>query len=100
MIDIRWLAHELVSEPSIVALLGTGTLAQGKAQFCFARSSDVELDLVPLVRDAAQTLGAPRGGGQPDFAQGGGPISDLQQIDAALEQTVKTVTQQLEGTRA
>ncbi len=99
-IDLRWLARELVSEPGVVTLLGTGQLEQGKAQFCFARSPDVEMDMVPLVRDAARTLGAPRGGGQSDFAQGGGPISDLQQIDTALEQTVRAVTQQLEGTRA
>lgn len=96
--NIRELARQLVSEPGVVALLGIQGSA-GKAQFCFACSPDVEVDLVPLVRGTTETLGGRGGGGKPNFAQGGGPLTDTQQLDAALEWAAQRLGQQLEKTR-
>jgi alanyl-tRNA synthetase len=100
--NMRELARQLVSEPGVVALLGAGNKGQpaaGKAQFCFARSPDVEVNLVPLVRGATEMLGGRGGGGKPDFAQGGGPLEDAQQLDAALEWAAQRLGQQLQHTR-
>jgi alanyl-tRNA synthetase len=82
VLDIRELARSLVSDQGVVALLGTG---DQKARFCFARSSDVDIDMVSLVRAAAVKLGSRGGGGQVDFAQGGGPLEHEGQLDTVLE---------------
>lgn len=92
-LNMRELARQLVSEPGVVALLGSG---DQKAQLCFARSDDIDIDMVPLVRSTAEILGSRGGGGQPDFAQGGGPLTDDQQLDAVLEWTAEKVRAQLE----
>ena len=91
--DMRGLARELVSEPGVVTLLGTGTQ---KAQFCFARSPDVDVDMVALVRTIAERLGSRGGGGKPDFAQGGGPLENPQQLDAVLDGAAQQLCGQLE----
>jgi alanyl-tRNA synthetase len=91
--EVRELARQLVSAPSVVALLGVG---EDKAHFCFARSENVDLDMSALVRNTAATLGAPRGGGPPDFAQGGGPLTDVEQLDSALDWATREIYHQLE----
>jgi alanyl-tRNA synthetase len=103
--DMRALAQQLVSEPGVVALLGlaVGTPSSDgndqKAQFCFARSSDVQVDMASLVRDTAETLGARRGGGKPDFAQGGGPLTHKEQMDDVLDWAAQKLGQQLTESR-
>jgi alanyl-tRNA synthetase len=98
VLGMRELARQLVSESGVVALLG---LADGagdlKAQLCFARSSDVAIDMVALVRDAGTARGSQgvSGGGPADFAQGGGPLADVQQLDAILERATRKLCQQL-----
>jgi alanyl-tRNA synthetase len=92
-LNMRELARQLVSEPGAVALLGVG---DQKVQLCFARSDDIEIDMVSLVRSTAEILGSRGGGGQPDFAQGGGSLADDQQLDAVLEWTAEKVRVQLE----
>jgi alanyl-tRNA synthetase len=91
--DIRELARKLVLEPAVVALLGSG---REKARFCFARSSDLAIDMVPIVQDAATALGARGAGGAPDFAQGGGPLNNARHLDVTLERAADKVRQQLE----
>lgn len=93
VLDMRELGRQLVSMPGTVALLGVG---DQKARFCFARSPDVEIDMVPFVRDAAEILGSRGGGGKPDFGQGGGPLADAQQLDGVLERVAQKLRGQLE----
>ena len=52
------------------------------ARIVVARSADVNLDSSRLVKAACEILGG-KGGGTPDFAQGGGPKVD--EIERALE---------------
>jgi alanyl-tRNA synthetase len=92
LMDLRELARCLVSEPGVVAVLGTGVQ---KTNLCFARSPDVGIDMVPLMRDIAETLGSRGGGGKPDFAQGGGTLENAQQLDVVLESAARKVREQL-----
>jgi alanyl-tRNA synthetase len=54
----------------------------GTARLVFARSPGVSADLNPLMKVACERLGG-RGGGRPDFAQGGG--SRVDQLEEALQ---------------
>ena len=92
-LEIRGLARQLASEPKVIALIGSG---REKARFCFARSTDIDVDMVPIVQDAAATLGSRGGGGTPDFAQGGGPLENARQLDSMLDRAAAQVRQQLE----
>jgi len=80
---IKDAASQLIKRPGTVALLGCET-EPGKAAFVFARSQDVDLHMGQLLAQAAKPLGG-KGGGRPDFAQGGGPA-------AVLEEAVRLLT--------
>jgi alanyl-tRNA synthetase len=77
--SVRALASRLAEEESCLALLGS---AGEKATLIFARSDDLALDVRPLLNAACAVVGG-RGGGQPGFAQGGGP--QVGRLDEALE---------------
>jgi alanyl-tRNA synthetase len=79
--DVRALASRLAQEPGTVALLGT---AGDKAQLIFARSADLPCDVSAALRSALAVLGSDRGGGRPEFAQGGGVPASLEQVQQAL----------------
>ena len=66
---LRDLAAKLIAAPGVIALLGA--MNGGQAMYVFARSADVAGDMGALLRDSARPLGG-KGGGRPDFAQGGG----------------------------
>ena len=53
----------------MIALLGAMNGTQ--AMYVFGRSADVAGDMGALLRESARPLGG-KGGGRPDFAQGGG----------------------------
>ena len=72
---IREAASRLIRRPGIIALLGAET-EEGRAAFVFARSQDVDAHMGQLLSRAAKPLGG-KGGGRPDFAQGGGPAEIL-----------------------
>lgn len=78
--NLKTLAHTIAAQPGNIALLGM-TDAEG-ARIVFARSADLTDDMNSLLREACTQLGG-RGGGRPDFAQGGGP--DVAVLDAALD---------------
>lgn len=83
---LKSLAHALIAQPAVVALLGTHE--PDGARLVFARSADMTTDMNLLLRNACATLGG-RGGGRPDFAQGGGPDHDS--LGAAIESAFSAV---------
>ena len=72
-------ASHLIRRPGLAVMLGAET-GEGRTAFVFARSKDVDIHMGRLLSEAAVPLGG-KGGGRPDFAQGGGPAGIL---DAAL----------------
>jgi alanyl-tRNA synthetase len=71
-------AQALRTRPGAVVLLG---LLGDRPQLIFTRADDVELDAGALLREAAAAAGG-RGGGRPDWAQGGVPAPGV--LDLAL----------------
>lgn len=69
-------AARLIRQPKLALLLGA-EVEPGRAVFVFARSGDVDIHMGRLLSDAAKPLGG-KGGGRPDFAQGGGPTGVLE----------------------
>ena len=86
--EVRALASHLIQQPATVALLG---IAGEKAQVITARSKDLPFDVNTLLRRALHVLGSERGGGRPDFAQGGGIKAPTERIEAALEEAGKAL---------
>nr|AIF26046.1 putative hypothetical protein CLDAP_14500 [uncultured bacterium Ad_125_D08] len=75
-------ASRLIRRPGVVALLGAPT-GEGRAAFVFARSADVDIHMGRLLSEAAKPFGG-KGGGRPDFAQGGGSAAMLEEAKNAL----------------
>lgn len=71
---MRACASALIKNSGVIALLGV--LNGERATYVFARSADVDCDMGALLRAAAVSLGG-KGGGKPDYAQGGGPKAML-----------------------
>ena len=89
---LRTTAKRLAGEPGIIALLGS---AGTRAQLCFARAHNVALDVAPLLRNALQALGGTKGGGSPDFAQGGGISADRATLQQALNHCAHQIEDQI-----
>jgi alanyl-tRNA synthetase len=88
--DLKHLAQRLAARPGTVALLGAGGSAQEKGFFTFARSDDLDLHMGTLVRLACEAI-AGRGGGRPEFAQGGGPRGERvgEALDVAFQSLIE-----------
>jgi alanyl-tRNA synthetase len=84
--ELKLLAHRLVDGDNVVALLASKE--GGTARLVFARSANLSADVNALMRAACERLGG-RGGGKPEFAQGGGP--KVSELDRALEMTRTTI---------
>ncbi len=78
--ELKLLVTQLVATPGIVALIGA---AGEKAQVIFARSADLPHDLNPAFKAAVDVIGG-RGGGRPEWVQGGGVSATVGQIQQAL----------------
>ena len=91
--DLKHLAQRLAARPSTVVLLGSGQAGQ-KGSFVFARGAGVTLHVGDLVRRACEAIGG-RGGGRPEFAQGGG--SRGEGVAEALQAAVETAARELQG---
>lgn len=79
--EVRALVSRLVEQPGVVVLAG---VAGPKAQLILAHSSDLSFNLNDALQPALAALGTDRGGGRPDFCQGGGVEADIDAIEAAL----------------
>jgi alanyl-tRNA synthetase len=84
--ELKLLAHRLVDGDNVVALLASKE--GGTARLVFARSPNLPADVNALMRAACERLGG-RGGGKPEFAQGGGP--KVSELDRALEDARTTI---------
>jgi alanyl-tRNA synthetase len=71
--SLRMIAQSLVSQPKVVALLGSSDA--DTARIVFARSPDASGDMNALMKTACTLLDG-RGGGKPELAQGGGKNVD------------------------
>ena len=67
---LKEVSSYLIRQPKRIVLLGVPG-AEGNAMFIFARSKDVDVHMGQLLGKAAKAYGG-KGGGRPDFAQGGG----------------------------
>ncbi|HMB28787.1 MAG TPA: DHHA1 domain-containing protein [Blastocatellia bacterium] len=84
--EVKLLAHRLVDGDNVVALLASKE--GGTARLVFARSANLSADMNALMRAACERLGG-RGGGKPEFAQGGGP--KVSELDRTLEEARTTI---------
>ena len=80
---LRDLASRLIEHPGVIALLGAMNGEQ--AVYVFGRSADVDVNMGELLRSSAKPFGG-KGGGRPDFAQGGGCREILQAACDMLRQ--------------
>ena len=80
---VKDVASRLIKKTGVVALLGAEA-EEGRAAFVFARSGDVDIHMGRLLSAAAKPLGG-KGGGRPDFAQGGGPAAILDAAARMIE---------------
>ena len=80
---LRDLASRLIEAPGVIALLGA--MNGDQAIYVFGRAADVDVNMGSLLRDSAKPLGG-KGGGRPDFAQGGGCREILEAACTLLRQ--------------
>jgi len=78
---LRDVASEMIAQAGVIALLGAMNGEQ--AVFVFGRSADVQADMGTLLRTCAKARGG-KGGGRPDFAQGGGAPEMLADATAMI----------------
>jgi alanyl-tRNA synthetase len=76
---VRALAGAVAAQGRAVALIGC--MAGGRPRLVAAAAADLEIDLGPIVREAAAVIGG-RGGGKPLFAEAGG--EDAARLGEAL----------------
>ncbi len=87
---LRGLAKRLCAGPGVLALLGG---AGERAMICVARSRDRREDAAAILRAGLAQLSddtgnTAKGGGSPDFAQGGGLPADQAKLRSALERAL------------
>ena len=71
---LKELVSKLIENSGTIALMGAANGDQ--AIYVFGRSEDVNVSMGTLLRESARVHGG-KGGGRPDFAQGGGSTAVL-----------------------
>lgn len=85
--EIKLLAHRMIASQGVMVLLLAKEVESTRA--VFARSSELRVDMNQLMRQACELRGW-RGGGRPDFAQGGGTGTDnLDSLMTTLRQLLR-----------
>jgi alanyl-tRNA synthetase len=79
--EVRALASRLNVDRNTIILFG---VSGESVQLIFTRSANLPQDMNVALKSALQALGSDRGGGRPEFAQGGGISADETQLKAAL----------------
>ena len=79
---LKDVASQLIKAPTRVVLLGA-EVSKGQYIYVFARSKDVDIHMGKLLSETAKPLGG-KGGGRPDFAQGGGTGAILDAAKALI----------------
>jgi alanyl-tRNA synthetase len=87
--EVRQLVQNLIARPSAVVLCG---IVGDKAQLITARSENVALDMVPVLKRGLAVWGVDRGGGRPSLAQGGGVVATLAEVEKALAAAAQGLT--------
>ncbi len=82
---LKELVSKMIEQPGVIALMGA--LNGDQAIYVFGRSDDVNVNMGALLRDSARPLGG-KGGGRPDFAQGGGCKEILEAACRLLKEDV------------
>ena len=90
--QLRILANHLTQNGQVVALLG---LAGEKSQLLFCRSQDAPGEMNQLIKPALQILGAAGGGGSALIAQGGGPGTDRDRVQQAVDKAERLLLGQI-----
>lgn len=80
---VKECASKLIEQMDVVALLGIQN--DGQATYVFGRASNLDVNMGALLGEVARALGG-KGGGRPDFAQGGGPEGMLALAAKLLEE--------------
>jgi alanyl-tRNA synthetase len=86
--EVRQLASRLAAKPDTIVLLG---IAGEKAQLILARHEDLPQDMAAVLKQALHVMGSDRGGGRPEFAQGGGVPADVALVASALDEAQKAL---------
>jgi alanyl-tRNA synthetase len=90
--DVRTLANLLIKQPGVIVLLG---VLGSNVQLIFARSDDAPGNMNQLIKPALQLLGSAGGGGTAAFAQGGGPLTEGERVQAALTRAERLLLAQI-----
>ena len=90
--QLRILANHLTKTDQVIALLG---LSGEKSQLLFCRSQAAPGEMNQLIKPALQILGSAAGGGSPIMAQGGGPGTDRERVQQALDKAERLLIGQL-----
>jgi len=82
---LKELVSKMIEQPGVIALIGAHNGEQ--ALYVFGRSADGNANMGTLLRESARAFGG-KGGGRPDFAQGGGSDAILEAACASLRNAV------------
>ena len=85
--DVKLLAHRLVTDHGVVALLATRT--HDLVRVVCARSADLPVEANTLLQSVCEQIGG-RSGGKSEFAQGSG--TRVAELECALARAVAALT--------